>query len=71
MMNGWSFMSLIGVVITPPVISYIYVLLFLKGRPPGYQKALLHGLILGSDDDVKKENKSINPYYREKRKNLK
>ena len=70
MIVGWSIKSLLAAIIIPPVFSYIYVLIFFKGKPPGYQKALLHGLLLGSDDDVKDEQRMCNPYCRAKKDNI-
>jgi hypothetical protein len=64
MIADWSVSTLTVTIIMPPVVSYIYVLIFFKNKSPGYQKALLHGLILGSDDDIEREQCTRNPYYK-------
>jgi len=68
MNNDWGSSSLFTVMAIPPVIACIYVFIFLRNKPPGYQKSLLHTLLLGSHDDVQTDQRNCNPYTKAVRK---
>jgi len=71
MVEKWSTAGVAAAVVIPPLLSIIYVLIFLRNKPPGYQKSLLHRLILGSSDDVEISRFDRNPYQKALRKSRK